>query len=255
MSVTGGQAVLELRDVGLCYRRPGRFLFASAPGLRRGRDIWALRGVGFSLQTGETMGVVGRNGSGKSTLAMVCAGVLPPDRGEVVRRGAVQLLSLGLGFQNELTGRENALLSGALLGVPRRRMIERMPEIEAFAELGDFMDEPVRIYSSGMRSRLGFAVATIVEPDVLVLDEVMATGDEAFRARALERMERMRAGARSVLVISHSSSQLRSLCSSVLWLEKGRLVQHGDADAVLGAYSRFCKDPGAWMRENGPLPD
>lgn len=248
MSLAAPSALLDLREVALCYHRPGRFLFSRRPSLRCGRDIWALQDISFSLQGGETLGVIGRNGSGKSTLAMVCAGVLPPDYGECSANGRVQLLSMGLGFQQELTGRENVFISGALLGLSRRDIAARMEEIREFTELGDFLDEPVRIYSSGMRSRLGFAVSTIVQPDVLILDEVMATGDEAFRKKALARMEAMREGAKSVLLISHSSSQLRHLCGRVLWLEKGRMLMLDNASTVLDAYSEFCKDPGAWLR-------
>lgn len=247
-------AALELQGVGLCYLRPGRFMFAASRPLRRCREIWALQDVNFRLEKGETLGVIGRNGSGKSTLAMVCAGVLPPDRGAIRRSGTVQLLSLGLGFQNELSGRENVYISGALLGLKRGHIAAHMEEILEFTELGDFLDEPVRIYSGGMRSRLGFAVATMVQPDVLILDEVMATGDEAFRAKAVERMSAMRSRAGSVMVVSHSSSQVRSICDRVLWLEQGRLLRLDETASVLSAYSEFCKNPAQWLQENTPGP-
>jgi ABC-type polysaccharide/polyol phosphate transport system ATPase subunit len=178
---------------------------------------------------------------------MVCGGVLVPDRGKVTVHGRVQLLALGVGFKNELSGRENVFISGSLVGLSKKDIKSHMTDIEAFAELGEFMDEPVRTYSAGMRSRLGFAIATAVKPDILILDEIMATGDKAFQDKAMQRMREMRGLARSVIVVSHNPGQLRKLATRVLWLEKGRTIMLGDPKEVLNAYDNFCKNPEKWL--------
>lgn len=247
--------LLCLAKVGLYYRRPPRSILGGNPQLRRSRRFWALRGVDLALGRGESLGLVGRNGSGKSTLSKVCAGVLVPDSGAVEIGGSVHLLALGVGFRPELTGRENVLVSGVLLGMSRREVLARMDEIEAFAQLGDFMDEPLSTYSTGMRSRLGFAVSTAVCPDVLILDEVMSTGDESFRLRAEDRMRTLRAEAGAVIVVSHNAGQVRRLCERVVWLERGCVLMDGPVDEVLDCYAEFCKGPEAWLAAHpGLLP-
>lgn len=253
--MNGNDLLLRLENVGLYYRRSARSILGRNRQLRRSRRFWALRGVDLSLGRGESLGLVGRNGSGKSTLAKVCAGVLAPDGGTVAINGGVHLLALGVGFRPELTGRENVLVGGVLLGLSRREVLARMDEIEAFAQLGDFLDEPLSTYSTGMRSRLGFAVSTAVRPDVLILDEVMSTGDESFRLRAEDRMRTLRGEAGAVIVVSHNAGQVRRLCDRVVWLERGRVLMDGPADEVLGRYAEFCKGPEAWLDANPvPLP-
>lgn len=237
-----------VENVSLQYRRTGSFaLFSSNKKLGKTTNFQALDDVSFTIFENETVGIIGRNGSGKSTISMVISGALPPDAGKVKVHGKVQLLALGVGFRPELTGRENVYISGTLLGMTRRQVRERMTEIEDFAELGDFIDEPLRIYSSGMRSRLGFAVATAVNPDILILDEVMSTGDAAFRNKADQRMQAMRQRTKTVLMVSHSVEQIKNFCSRVVWLEKGRLVMDGPAVPTLAEYNKFCKNPGRWL--------
>ena len=237
-------------NVGLCYQRAARKFLSFNKNLRQKKSFWALRDVSFAVLEGETLGVIGRNGSGKSTLSMICSGVLVPDTGNVSINGRTQLLALGVGFKLELSGRENVFISSSLLGLSKKEINSRMDEIEEFAELGEFMDEPVRTYSSGMRSRLGFAVATAVKPEILILDEIMSTGDKAFRAKAMKRMRDMRGLARSVIVVSHNSGQLRKLSTRVLWLEKGRMIMLGEPKQVLNAYDNFCKNPAKWFKNN-----
>ncbi|MCJ2165001.1 ABC transporter ATP-binding protein [Pseudodesulfovibrio sp. S3] len=244
---------MRLQDVALFFRRSGRFAFGRNKQLRKSRNFWALRGINLSLYQGESLGLVGRNGSGKSTLSRVCAGVLVPDRGRVQSNGSVHLLALGVGFRPELTGRENVLVSGILLGLSRREVLEQMDAIEAFAQLGDFMDEPLGTYSSGMRSRLGFAVSTAIRPDTLILDEVLSTGDESFRLRAEARMEELRAESGAVMVVSHNVGQVKRLCSRALWLEQGTVLMDGKADQVLDAYSDFCTGPEGWLKSHPEL--
>jgi len=239
-----------LDNVGVCFVRRATSIFGWNRQLKKKRTYWALRDVSFVLHEGETVGVIGRNGSGKSTLSLVCAGVYKPDTGSVTIHGRVQLLALGVGFKNELTGRDNVYISASLLGLNRRRTHELFPEIEAFAELGEFMDEPVRTYSSGMKSKLGFAVATAVEPEILILDEAMSVGDKAFKDKAVARMREMQKKAKSVLIVSHNPGEIKKLCSRVLWMERGRLMMDGDANTVVHAYENFCKNPEKWLLRN-----
>ncbi len=250
-SHTATAVVLE--DVGLCFERTERRFWSFNENMRNRKSYWALRNISFALHEGETLGVIGRNGSGKSTLSMICSGVLIPDEGKVTVHGRTHLLALGVGFKNELSGRENVFISGSLLGLKRKEIMARMDGIEEFAELGEFMDEPVRTYSSGMRSRLGFAVATAVKPDILILDEVMATGDKAFRNKAIQRIREMHSLARCVIIVSHNPGQLRKLSNRILWLENGRMLMLSEPKEVLNAYDNFSKNPAKWLRNHPDL--
>lgn len=245
--------VIIFKDVGLCFERTARKFLTFNRNLRNKKLFWALRDISFSVYEGETIGIIGRNGSGKSTLSMICSGVLLPDEGIVKINGKVQLLALGAGFLKDLSGRENVFINGSLLGLSKKEINARMEEIVEFAELGEFMDEPVRTYSSGMRSRLGFAVATAVKPDILILDEIMATGDKAFRDKAMKRMSEMRQLARSIVIVSHNPGQLRKLSTRVLWLEKGRTLMLGEPKEVLNAYDQFCQNPAKWLKNHPDL--
>ncbi|MHB8810244.1 MAG: ABC transporter ATP-binding protein, partial [Desulfobulbaceae bacterium] len=254
-SVTGTEEArvpsVILENVILNYRRTASFaLFSPNKRLGKATDFLAIDHVSFTIYENETVGIIGRNGSGKSTISMIISGALPPDAGRVKVNGKVQLLALGVGFRPELTGRENVYISGTLLGMTRRQVTARIGDIEEFAELGEFFDEPLRIYSSGMRSRLGFAVATAVNPDILILDEVMSTGDAAFRNKADQRMQAMRQRTKTVLMVSHSAEQVKNLCSRVVWLEKGRLIMDGPAVPILAEYNKFCKNPGKWLENH-----
>ena len=237
-------SVISVRDLGVRYK----VYRSSAQSLRRtflqllvGRwrhaEFWALRGVTFDLHQGETLGVVGPNGAGKSTLCLAMAEIIPPDAGEVVVRGAVApILSLAAGSRKDLTGRANLFLCGALMGLD----IEQIKAIEepviSFAELEEFIDNPVRTYSSGMRARLAFAIATSVTPDVLILDEVLSVGDAAFRKKSAARMRGLMGRARAIVLVSHSSETIRELCDVVLWLHKGQVRAYGPAAEVLRGY-------------------
>ena len=217
------------------------------------QDFWALKEISFSINEGETLGIIGRNGSGKSTLSQVCTKVYQPDRGKVDIKGKVQLLALGVGFKKELTGRENVYIGGSLLGLKTSEISERMTEIEDFADIGNFIDEEMRTYSSGMRSRLAFAIATAIHPDILILDEVLTTGDNSFKNKATERMKNLQSMAKCAIIVSHSPDQLKKLCHQVLWLEKGRIIMKGGSEKVLNAYQEFCKNPAQWMKQHPEL--
>lgn len=220
--------LVELEQVGVAFSAQRR--------VGSGR-FWALEDVSLQLREGERLGVIGRNGAGKSTLLRVLAGILAPDRGRVRRGPATcQLLSLAVGFTPYLSGRDNAVLSGLMLGLRQRDIIARLPAIKAFSELGDFFEQPIASYSSGMVMRLGFAVAIQVEPDVLLIDEVLAVGDLAFQEKSGEALrERMRQG-QTVVLVSHDETQVAALCDRLLWIEHGRSVLEGDRDSVFAAY-------------------
>jgi ABC-type polysaccharide/polyol phosphate transport system ATPase subunit len=238
-----GKAVVELRGLGVYFRLQQRSRMSIRKallggGLRRSAPvIWALRDVDLTCHEGEVVGVIGPNGAGKSTLCLVLSRILEPDEGSVSVHGHVStLLSLGAGFNRELSGRENILLNAAFLGIPRREIARRMDAIMDFADLGEFIDQPIRFYSNGMRSRLGFAIATSLDPEILVLDEVLSVGDRAFRAKSQARIEAMMARSRLIVIVSHAGAFLRSVCTHCLWLDRGRVRGFGPAAAVLDAY-------------------
>lgn len=202
------------------------------------RELWALSDVSFSVKRGEVLGIIGRNGSGKSTLLKVIAGILKPTEGKVVCGGTIApMLELGSGFDPDLTGKENVFLNGAILGFSKKFLEEKYDDIVAFAELERFMNAPIRTYSSGMMMRLAFSVATLVNPDILIVDEILAVGDAEFQAKCKQRMHELMTGGTTVLIVSHSLDQIRELCSRVIWLDEGKIKMMGDAQEVCDAYN------------------
>jgi ABC-type polysaccharide/polyol phosphate transport system ATPase subunit len=200
-------------------------------------EFEALREVSLEVSGGETVGVIGRNGAGKSTLLRLIARVMPPTAGRVVVWGrTAPLLELGLGFHGELTGRENVMLQGALLGFSRAEMRRRTPRIVEWAELEEFIDAPVRTYSTGMAARLAFSVATDVEPDILLVDEALAVGDERFQMKCHSRIEDFREAGKTVFLVSHALSAVRENCRRAIWIHEGRLVRDGDSASVTELY-------------------
>ena len=200
----------------------------------RYEEFWALRDVSFEIPTGETFGIVGGNGSGKSTLLKILAGILRADEGSAVARGRLSaLLELGAGFHPELTGRENVYLNGSILGFTSREIRNLFDDIVEFAELEQFIDEPVRNYSSGMYMRLGFSVAIHVEPEILLVDEILAVGDLTFQKRCLDRFARLRDEGRTIVVVSHDLDMIGRLCDSSVWINKGELASVGSSSSVL----------------------
>ena len=204
------------------------------------REFWALRDVSFSVGRGETVGIIGRNGSGKSTLLQMICGTVSPTSGVISTRGRVAaLLELGAGFNIEFTGRENVFLNAAILGFPQEEMEARMEEVLAFSELGDFLDQPVKTYSSGMYSRLAFSIAINVDPEILIVDEALAVGDARFVAKCMRRIKDIQKQGATILFVSHDVGSVRTLCGHALWLDKGRLVEQGDVFPVTGRYMEF----------------
>lgn len=201
------------------------------------QEFFALQDINFQVKAGESWGIVGTNGSGKSTLLKLICGIIKPYQGSVSVNGTLApLIELGAGFDGELTARENIFLNGTLLGYSEEFMKEHFEEIVDFAELWDFLDMPLKNYSSGMSARLGFSVATIVKPEILICDEVLSVGDYKFQEKCEDRMKRMLANGTTLLYVSHAIGSVKTLCDNVLWLDKGRKVMSGDALEVCDAY-------------------
>ena len=200
-------------------------------------EFWALQDVSFEVKKGEVLGIIGHNGAGKSTLLKVISGILKPTSGGVQVNGTVvPMLELGSGFDFDLTGRENVFLNGAILGYPEQFLKEKYGEIVEFSELGQFIDVPLRNYSSGMVMRLAFSIATVVQPDILIVDEILAVGDADFQEKSKRRMLELMGGGTTVLFVSHSLGQIQEMCDRVLWLEKGRLKMACKTETVCAMY-------------------
>ncbi len=201
----------------------------------------AVRDVSFQVPKGEIMGMVGRNGSGKSTMLRAIAGIIAPDSGTIDLHGHnVSLMSIGVGFQKKLSGRENILLSGMLLGFSEKQVRDKMDEIIKFAELGRFIDMPVKTYSSGMYSKLAFSITAVLESDIMLIDEVLSVGDAKFKKKSYRKMKELISNKnRTVVIVSHSSDTLRKLCTSLMWLHNGKIRMLGKTDEVLEAYEKF----------------
>jgi lipopolysaccharide transport system ATP-binding protein len=237
--------VIVVRGLGKQFKRyhpdrPRTFEQTFTRGLRRRKPVgrfWALRDVSFDLTAGEMVGVIGRNGSGKSTLLRLIGGVGRPDEGSVKVNGRIgALLELGAGFHLDLTGRENIFICGLVAGLTRREVEQRFDAIIAFAELEEFIDNPLRTYSSGMQMRLAFSVAVHTEPEILLIDEVLAVGDIAFQNKCLERINQFRANGCAMLFVSHDPTQIRQLCDKALWLRSGQVAAYGDPANVVEQY-------------------
>jgi lipopolysaccharide transport system ATP-binding protein len=237
-----GQAAIELRGVGKRFRRHQDRRSTFKELIVRGRpkrveDFWAVRGIDLRIPKGSVYGLIGHNGSGKSTLLKVMAGIYRPNEGSVAVDGRLAaLIELGAGFHPELTGRENVRLNGSILGLSRREIDGAIGEIIDFSGLGDFIDEPVKNYSSGMYVRLGFSVAVHMKPDVLLVDEVIAVGDEDFQRKCFDHLYRLRKAGRTIVIVSHATTLIASLCDEVTWLDHGSLRGQGHGSTVVDDY-------------------
>lgn len=244
------ESVIQVRDISKCfytYDKPFDRLKHSimprlqhtlgAPVTAYGKEFWALRNIDFEVQRGETVGIVGRNGSGKSTLLQIICGTLMPSGGQVQVRGRVAaLLELGSGFNPEFTGRENVYLNAAVLGLSREEVDQRFDAIAGFADIGDFIDQPVKTYSSGMVVRLAFAVQAQVDPDILIVDEALSVGDARFQAKCFERLRQLKSHGTSILLVTHSSEQVVTHCNRAVLLEQGRVALLGSPRTVINRY-------------------
>jgi ABC-type polysaccharide/polyol phosphate transport system ATPase subunit len=219
---------------------------------KAGPEFWALKDVNLEVEPGTALGIVGHNGAGKTTLLQIICGVLQPTSGMVKVNGRlVALFYLGAGFEEEFTGRENVMLNGLILGIERKEMLERLDEIEAFAEIGEFVDQPLKTYSSGMRARLGFAVAVSVEPDILLVDETLSTGDASFQAKGLQKMRELRDSGTTILFVSHSADQVKEFCTEAVLLQQGTLMFRGDTGEVIDHYEALLSNAAA-QRDGRP---
>jgi lipopolysaccharide transport system ATP-binding protein len=203
-------------------------------------DFWALRDISFDVNAGDSIGIIGRNGAGKSTLLKVLSRITPPTRGKIIFRGRIaSLLEVGTGFHQELTGRENIFFNGSLLGMKRVEIVSRFDEIVEFSGVEKFLDTALKHYSSGMQLRLAFAVAAFLEPEILIIDEVLAVGDAEFQKKCLSKMEDVTKSGRTILFVSHQLGSVRQLCQKAILLDKGSIINAGQVDAVINEYTRF----------------
>lgn len=244
-----GELAVRVRDLAITYRTT----FEKKPTLRQAltrfgrgqravKEIEALHDLSFDVTRGTAMGIIGANGAGKSTLMRAMAGTLPPTRGTVEIWGhASTLLALGVGFNNQLSGRENIILGGLASGWSRQQVVDRADQIAEWTELGDFIDMPMRSYSSGMYSRLAFSVAVHMEPDILMIDEALSTGDAHFRAKATAKMQELRSQASAMFLVSHGMNSIKEMCNEVMWIDHGRLMERGDPKTVIQAYLKHQK--------------
>lgn len=252
--------LIETHQLGKCYRLYRRRLDQVKEVLSFGRkrlaqEFWALRDVSLQVRRGEAWGVIGENGAGKSTFLKLLCGITLPSQGWLAVRGRIgALLELGIGFHPEYTGRENLYLSGALMGIGRDELRERLPAILEFADIGDFIDRPLKTYSSGMTVRLAFALATSVEPEILVTDEVLAVGDEAFQKRCIRWMERFLGGGGTLLLCSHNSYHVRKLCQQAVWLWHGQVRTTGEAHTVVQEYLEYLEEKARGQERGGSDP-
>ena len=236
--------MIEVKNVSMSFRLSQdriqsikEYLVTLAKGKLKYKEFWALKNVSFTVRPGEVLGIIGRNGAGKSTILKVISGILKPTEGSVsVRGNIVPMLELGSGFDFDLTGRENIYLNGSILGYSSHFLDEKYDEIVSFSELGEFIEMPIRKYSSGMMMRLAFSIATVVNPEILIVDEILAVGDEAFQRKSRQRMLELMGGGTTVLFVSHSLDQIREMCDRVLWLDHGQIKMLGETKEVCDAY-------------------
>lgn len=238
------KAMIEVSDVTMQFRLNNdkilslkEFVTTALRGKLSYDRFTALEHVSFTVNRGETLGLIGRNGAGKSTMLKVISGILKPTEGRVMCHGnVVPMLELGAGFDMDLTGRENIFLNGAILGYSEEFLKAKYDEIVEFSELGRFIQVPIRNYSSGMLARLAFSVATVIQPDILIVDEILSVGDTQFQEKSKKRMLELMGGGATVLFVSHSIEQIREMCSRVVWIEQGKIRRIGDAEELCDAY-------------------
>ena len=216
---------------------------------RRGEPFYALKDISFSLEKGHSLGLVGMNGSGKSTLSNIIAGLSMPTEGMIVTDGTPSLIAISSGLNNYLTGRENIELKGMMLGFSMNKINEIKPDIIDFADIGAFIDQPVKSYSSGMKSRLGFAIAVNINPDIMIIDEALSVGDQTFSRKCLDKMNSFKEQGKTIVFVSHSTGQVKSFCDTVMWLEYGTLRAYGSSEEIIPEYESFLKQYSSWTKK------
>jgi teichoic acid transport system ATP-binding protein len=249
LSTRASNLAVKVDNVSITYRttferKPTlkQALVRFGRGERAVREVEALKNISFEVKNGTSMGIIGANGAGKSTLMRAMAGILPPTSGSIEVWGkASTLLALGVGFNQSLSGRENIILGGLAAGLSRKEVEERAAAVAEWTELGDFIDMPMRTYSSGMSARVGFSVAVHMEPDILMIDEALSTGDAHFREKANAKMAELRESARAMFLVSHGLGSIKEMCNEAMWLDHGSLMMRGEPGEVVDAYMKFLK--------------
>jgi len=236
--------VLQVNGVGKCYAKyqglSSRLLSWLGVPVKAKYEYWANKDISFNVAHGQAIAIIGQNGAGKSTLLKMITGTVRPSTGSITLVGRISaMLELGLGFNPEFTGRQNAYMAGGLLGYSAKELEQLMLGIEEFAEIGEFFDQPLRVYSSGMQARLAFAVATAVRPDVLIVDEILSVGDSYFQHRSFDRIKKFKEQGTSIILVTHGLSDVRALCDHVILLDKGQILKQGQADEVIDFYNAF----------------
>lgn len=237
---------IEVKNLKVCYRSMQAYsLKENIFRLRKNKKevFEAIKGISFSIEKGQIIGIIGKNGSGKSTLLRTLGGIFSPDEGTInLFNHSVSLLSIGVGFQPQQTGRTNIMLSGLLLGFTEKEIKNKMDEIIDFAELGEFIDRPVRTYSSGMYSKLAFSITAILETDIILIDEVLSVGDEQFKKKSFEKMQQLISNTdRTVVIVSHNLGTIKDLCNKVIWLQNGLIMMEGEPEKVIKKYKAYWK--------------
>ncbi len=238
--------MIEVKDVTMKFRMGSQpinslkeYVTTTIKGTLKFNEFVAVNNLSFELEKGKTLGLIGKNGAGKSTTLKLISGILKPTSGRIITHGnIVPMLELGAGFDLELTGRENIYLNGAVLGYTKKFLDSKIDEIISFSELGDFIEQPIRNYSSGMMARLAFSIASVVEPEILIVDEILSVGDAAFQKKSRNRMEELMNGGATVLFVSHDIEQIEELCDKVLWLEHGTKRMFGDCKEICALYKQ-----------------
>lgn len=238
------EKMIEVRNVSMRFKMSEQplnsikeFFTVALRGKLKFNEFTALDNVSFDVKKGETLGLIGRNGAGKSTTLKLISGILKPTEGEIIVRGnVVPMLELGAGFDLELSGRENIYLNGAILGYTEEYLNSKFDEIVDFSEIREFIDMPIRNYSSGMMARLAFSIASVVEPEILIVDEILAVGDAPFQEKSYNRMKELMSGGATVLFVSHNLEKLEEMCDRIVWIEKGKVVKIGKADKIITEY-------------------
>ena len=223
------------------YKRKSDKIKAFFKPKNTGPTFWALRGVSLEIMAGEAVGLIGTNGSGKSTLSNIIAGIIPPTTGQVILKGETSIIAIGAGLKQELTGLENIHLKSLMSGMANDEIEAVLEDIISFSDLGDFIHQPVKSYSSGMKSRLGFAIAVHMNPDIIIIDEALSVGDETFYQRCVDRIMEFKAQGKTIIFVSHSLNQVSMLCDKVAWIQNGELKQYGLTEEVLAEYKKFIK--------------
>ncbi len=233
----GKEVVIEFKNVSKIYKLKRKDKQVAKD--QKNQDFYALKDISFQIEKGQVVGILGTNGSGKSTMSLVLAGIAAPNEGTIEVKGEQALIAIQTGLNNQLTGLENIRLKGALLGLSKKRIQEIIDGVIEFAEIGDFLYQPVKKYSSGMKSRLGFSINLCLDPDILIVDEALSVGDKGFANKCLKKMNELKAQGKTIVFISHSLPQVREFCDSAMWLEGGRLKEYGDVKTVCDHYAEY----------------